>query len=141
MDTRVKLPKLLITNSFCNDKSFTKGNERNYGGIKPPSATGQQVARRLWRRASVVLALPLLHVDVKSKRVANSADDNDNFLQQPTLPAFRFDVTESNRNRYVGRKTQTISLYAFQKDMMAKFRMAGTITIFCARKFKQHCLR
>ena len=31
--------------------------------------------------------------------------------------------------------------FSFQKTLLAKFKMAGRLAIFCARNFKQHCLR
>ena len=33
------------------------------------------------------------------------------------------------------------SVYFQQKHLLAKFRMAVKLTIFCARNFKEHCLR
>lgn len=130
MDTKFKLPTIQITHAnLYSSSDFGDENEQD---------AKKTVARRLWRKASEALALPLLHVKFKAKQkyhmstVKDSSNADDNFIEQAAV------------TRRVGgpvRNTHTIPFYSFQRDLLAKFRMAVRITVFCSRKFKEHCLR
>lgn len=79
--------------------------------------------QRLWRKANNTMELPLQQVRVTEKR-----------------QCFRLDSEERGWPSHISRRN-ILCLYPFQKRLLAKFRIAAKLTIFCSRKFKEHCLR
>lgn len=79
--------------------------------------------QRLWRKANSTLEFPLQQVRVREKR-----------------QYFRLDTEEKLWPSHISRRNR-LFVYPFQKRLLAKFRIAAKLTIFCSRKFKQHCLR
>lgn len=70
----------------------------------------------LWRKVAENLALPLLYVRVREKK--------------------RMKRHLSSRHSHTHAR-----LSRFQRSLIAKFKLAVRLTIFCSRNFKQHCLR
>lgn len=97
-----------------------------FGTFGQGSLKGQRhsVGQQLWRKVSESLTLPLLYVKVKEKR-----------------RELGIEIGESLVKKQFSRRKFNLVLYSFQKRLLAKFRLAAKLTIFCSRNFKQHCLR
>ena len=80
--------------------------------------------QRLWQKATDSLKLPLLYVNVKEKRLS-----------------LGIEIGESLAKRQYSRRRYKLTIYSFQKRLLAKFKLAVKLAIFCSRNFKQHCLR
>lgn len=90
----------------------------------PLKGQGHSVGQKLWRKVSESLTLPLLYVKVKEKRRELGVQ-----------------IGETLVKKQFWRRKFSLVLYSFQKRLLAKFRLAVKLTIFCSRNFKQHCLR
>lgn len=146
MDPKFKLPKIQITPAPSRINPVTVENTDD--AKKNSALSKKPMAETLWRRASETFVLPLL--DVTKKRKTNSGGKKQK-IEADDKKARKADfrkTTRSSSEADVGvvkklfvRNKCTLHLYAFQKDLLNKFRLAVRIAIFCSRKFKEHCLR
>ncbi|KAL4227119.1 hypothetical protein ACF0H5_015092 [Mactra antiquata] len=97
----------------ADTKRFQTTGETSNFRQTSPSGGGQ--GRRLWRKVSETFNLPLMNSNVVEEK--------------RTL------------KRHSTCKQLKLPMFGFQRSLIAKFRMAVRLTIFCSRTFKQHCLR
>lgn len=147
MESSLKLPKIHISRS---SSSKSDAEDTNKVFEQTTSGNRNSRARQAWKRASKALVLPLLHVNLKTKRkISMCLSKNQLVVTDEKLgPTPGKQLISPKYYSTVGynyitcvKDTDTIPFYSFQKDLLAKFRMAVRLTVFCARKFKEHCLR
>lgn len=146
MDPKLKPPKIQITPAPSRINLITAENTDD--AKKSSALSKKPIAESLWRRASETFVLPLL--DVTKQRKPNSGGKKQK-TETDDKRARKADVKKTTRSSsetdvgvvkklFVKNKC-SLHLYAFQKDLLNKFRLAVRIAIFCSRKFKEHCLR
>lgn len=79
---------------------------------------------RLWTKVTDTRALPLLCVKVNEKRLS-----------------LGLEIGENAAKRYYSKRKLRLHVYPFQKKLLARFKLAVKLTIFCSKQFKEHCLR
>ena len=152
-----KFPKLERSNSDVleqsHDASFARDQFAKISHRRRESMPVPVGGLLPWKRANNAVTLPLLFPKVKRKRSLlddfrrNSLDINKRNFAAVINRRLSYDsaVRESSDVTHmpkpVERRLTRLRAFILQKQLRMRFRRAVRLAVFCARNFKQHCLR